>query len=204
RLQVIRDEKRAEELEAKVHIPAERSKYIQRRDGFVYNMVKIEWKPGGPKLGLGIKHYQNRVLVSRCDPGSLAAQQLAIGDHIIDIDGKIVSDKDVARDFLLKSLQAQGFVTCVVERPESYEAKHWTQQALTANAAQPPSVAMNSDVRDIAARERIKMKERNAAAKKPGILGRTQKSGRVQIGDKIAEFVIASDNEGKNLRSVRK
>uniref|UniRef100_A0A914QQW6 PDZ domain-containing protein n=1 Tax=Panagrolaimus davidi TaxID=227884 RepID=A0A914QQW6_9BILA len=204
RLQVIRDEKRAEELEAKVHIPAERSKYIQRRDGFVYNMVKIEWKPGGPKLGLGIKHYQNRVLVSRCDAGSLASQQLAIGDHIIDIDGKIVSDKDVARDFLLKSLQAQGFVTCVVERPESYEAKHWTQQALTANAAQPPSVAMNSDVRDIAARERTKMKERNAAAKKPGILGRTQKSGRVQIGDKIAEFVIASDNEGKNLRSVRK
>ena len=54
RLSIIRDEKRAEELEARVHIPAERSKYIQRRDGFNYSLVKIVWKPGGPKLGLGI------------------------------------------------------------------------------------------------------------------------------------------------------
>ena len=111
---------------------------------------------------LGIKHYQNRVLVSRCDPGSLAASQLILGDHIIDIDGKPVTDKDVAREFLLKSLQAQGFVTCVIERPESMEAKHWTQTALSVSAAQPPSVAMNSDVRDIAARERSKLKERSA------------------------------------------
>lgn len=93
RLQIIRDEKKAEELEASVHIPLERAKYIQRRDGFVYNMVKIQWKPGGPKLGLGIKHYQNRVLVSRCDPGSLAAQQLQIGDHIIDIEAKPVTGR---------------------------------------------------------------------------------------------------------------
>jgi hypothetical protein len=42
----------------------------------------------------------------------------------------------------------------VIERPESMEAKHWTQTALAANPSQPPSVAMNSDVRDIAARER--------------------------------------------------
>jgi hypothetical protein len=42
------------------------------------------------------------------------------------------------------------------------EAKHWTQTALVANPAQPPSVAMNSDVRDIAARERAKLKDRAA------------------------------------------
>ncbi|TKR60449.1 hypothetical protein L596_027694 [Steinernema carpocapsae] len=105
RLSVVRDEKKAEELEARVHIPADRAKLIQRRDGFLYQLVKIEWKPGGPKLGLGIKHYQNRVLVSRCDGGSLASQQLGVGDHIIDIDSKPVTDKDVARELLLKSLQ---------------------------------------------------------------------------------------------------
>lgn len=38
------------------------------------------------------------------------------------------------------------------------EAKHWTQTALTCSAQQPPSVAMNSDVREIAARERSKLK----------------------------------------------
>ncbi|CAD5225151.1 unnamed protein product [Bursaphelenchus okinawaensis] len=202
RLQIIRDENKAAELEAKVHIPPERAKFIQRRDGFEYFLVKIEWKPGGPKLGLGIRHYQNRVLVSRCDPNSLASSQMKVGDHVIDIDGKPVTDKDVAREFLLKSLQSQGFATMVVERPESMEAKHWTQQALQANPAQPPSVAMNSDVREIAAKERAKLKEKQPPKK--GILGRATGNKRVQITDKIGEHVIASDNEGKNLRSVRK
>lgn len=121
-------------------------------------MMRLDWKPGGPKLGLGIKHYQNRVLVSRCDPNSLAAQQLQIGDHLIDIDGTPVTDKDVCRQLLLKSLQKQRYVTSVVERPDTMEAKHWVQSALAASAAQAPSVAMNSDVREIAARERAKLR----------------------------------------------
>lgn len=183
-LLIIRDEAKAAELEAKVHIPPDRAKYIQRRDGFEYcvsslmimigllatslsfsfQLVKIEWKAGGPKLGLGIRHYQNRVLVSRCDAGSLAASQMKVGDHIIDIDSKPVTDKDVARELLLKSLQSHGFATMVIERPESMEAKHWTQTALMASPAQPPSVAMNSDVRDIAAKERAKLKEKGAVS----------------------------------------
>lgn len=85
RITLIRDEEKAAEIEAKVHIPPERMKFVQRRDGFEYLMAKLEWKPGGPKLGLGIRHYQNRVLVSRCDPNSLAAVQLKVGDHIVDI-----------------------------------------------------------------------------------------------------------------------
>lgn len=99
------------------------------------------------------------MLVSRADQNSLAAQQLLIGDHIIDIDGRPVTDKDVCRELLLKSLQAQRFVTMVVERPETMEARHWVQSALAASAAQAPSVAMNSDVREIAARERQKLKK---------------------------------------------
>lgn len=81
-----------------------------------------------------------------------------MGDHLIDIDGRPVTDKDVCRELLLKSLQAQRFVTSVVERPETMEARHWVQSALAASAAQAPSVAMNSDVRAIAARERQKLK----------------------------------------------
>ena len=37
--------------------------------------------------------------------GSLSAKSLIAGDRIIDINGVPVSDKDVARDLLLKSLQ---------------------------------------------------------------------------------------------------
>ncbi|KAK6031091.1 hypothetical protein OSTOST_02760 [Ostertagia ostertagi] len=159
RLAYFRDQKKAEELEARVRIPEARAKLIQRRDGYMYFLAKLVWQPSGPKLGLGIKHFQNRVLVSRCDAGSLSATQLAVGDHIIDIDGVPVTDKDVARDLLIKALQEKKEVTAVVERPESMEAKHWTQQALVTQVCQPPSVQMNSDVRAIAARERAKVKQ---------------------------------------------
>lgn len=97
--------------------------------------------------------------MSRADQNSLAAQQLLVGDHIIDIDGRPVTDKDVCRELLLKTLQSQHFATMVIERPETMEARHWVQSALAASAAQAPSVAMNSDVREIAARERQKLKK---------------------------------------------
>ncbi|VDO72758.1 unnamed protein product [Heligmosomoides polygyrus] len=186
RLTIIRDQKKAEELESRMRIPEARAKLIQRRDGYMYFMAKLVWVPHGPKLGLGIKHFQNRVLVSRCDPGSLSATQLAIGDHIIDIDGVPVTDKDVARDLLIKALQEKKEVSSVIERPETMEAKHWTQQALT---TQPPSVQMNSDVRAIAARERARLK---------------QPKQNIVISDEVFSHIIASDNEGRQLRPVRK
>lgn len=67
----------------------------------------VEWRTGGPKLGLGIKDYQNRVLVSRCDVGSLAAKYFQLGDHIIDVDGQPVTNKDVCRDLVIKSLKVR-------------------------------------------------------------------------------------------------
>ncbi|VDN29473.1 unnamed protein product [Gongylonema pulchrum] len=203
-ISLIRDEKKAAELEAKVHIPPERAKLIVRRDGYTYFLVRIDWKPGGMKLGLGIKHYQNRVLVSRCDPNSLAAQHLLVGDHLIDIDGRPVTDKDVCRELLLKSLQERHYVTMVVERPETLEARHWVQNALIASAAQTPSVPMNSDVREIAARERERLKK--PTAPKKSCMRKSNAPGKmVNINEnKASEFIIASDNEGKVLRHVRR
>ncbi|KAK6725917.1 hypothetical protein RB195_004314 [Necator americanus] len=202
RLTIIRDQKKAEELEARIRIPEARAKLIQRRDGYVYFLAKIVWQPNGPKLGLGIKHFQNRVLVSRCDPGSLSATQLAVGDHIIDIDGVPVTDKDVARDLLIKALQEKKEVSAVVERPETMEAKHWTQQALVTQISQPPSVQMNSDVRAIAARERARVKQPKQQPK--SILRQSQNTKPIQISEDVASHIIASDNEGRALRPVRK
>ncbi|OZC06895.1 PDZ/DHR/GLGF domain protein [Onchocerca flexuosa] len=201
---LVRDAKKAAELEAKVHIPPERAKFILRRDGYTYFLSRIDWKPGGPKLGLGIKHYQNRVLVSRTDQNSLAAQFLLVGDHIIDIDGRPVSDKDVCRELLLKSFQTQRFATMVIERPETMEARHWVQSALASSSAQAPSVAMNSDVREIAARERQKLKKnlmpKKSCMRKSNAIGKA-----ITINENRAtEFIIASDNEGKVLRHVRR
>ncbi|CAJ0945714.1 unnamed protein product, partial [Mesorhabditis belari] len=208
RLTILRGGEKARELATRVHIPADREKLIQRRDGYAYELAKLNWAPGGPKLGLGIKHYQNRVLVSRADPGSLAAACLQIGDHLIDIDGTPVTDKDVARDLLLKALQTKGEVASVIERPVSGEAKHWIQQALATQTAAPPSVQMNSDVRAIAARQRAALPAKATIVPKSILIkpgAAPPKNRRVVVAEKTnKEHMIASDNEGRNLRSVRK
>ncbi|VDN42081.1 unnamed protein product [Gongylonema pulchrum] len=46
-----------------------------------------------------------------------------------------------------------------VARPVSQTAKQWVEDALNASLMQPPSVAMASDVREIAARQQHKMME---------------------------------------------
>ena len=93
-----------------------------------------------------------------------ALLQLQVGDHMLDIDGVPVTDKDVARSLLLKAIQANSHASMVVERPESMEAKHWVQMALQTNPAQPPSVQMNSDTQQIAQRQQAIIKQRLQAS----------------------------------------
>lgn len=128
---IVRDEEKAKELNDRVsvllpppfnktpfrNIPAERAKFIQRRDGYSYFVAKLTLVPG-QKLGLAIKHYQNRVLVSKAEPGSVAGVELQVrggegrgnsqvGDHLVDVNAVPVTDKDVARGLLIKALQAR-------------------------------------------------------------------------------------------------
>ena len=43
-------------------------KHVTRRDGFLYQFVTVEHQREC-KFGLGIKHYQNKVIVSRVNDG---------------------------------------------------------------------------------------------------------------------------------------
>ncbi|KAI6240441.1 hypothetical protein M3Y99_00476600 [Aphelenchoides fujianensis] len=174
-------------------LPPEREKNVTRRDGFSYRLTQIDFVKGC-KFGLGIKHYQNRVLVSR------------LGDRIVDVNGVPVSDKDVARDMLLMSLKKHRTVTLVIERAESDAAKAATRQALLASEAQPPSVAMASDIQQIVKRQREKMDQKrgNPASRKMGIMARAgaSRDRHVAINEKQKEVVIATDHEGKVLKHV--
>jgi hypothetical protein len=49
-------------------LPPEREKNVRRRDGYSYHLAQIDYQTGC-KFGLGIKHYQSKVLVSRVDDG---------------------------------------------------------------------------------------------------------------------------------------
>ncbi|KAK0405997.1 hypothetical protein QR680_018307 [Steinernema hermaphroditum] len=186
-------------------LPPDREKNVQRREGFAYMLLKIDFVRGC-KFGLGIKHHQNKVLVSRVDEGSLSAKALIQGDRIIDINGDPVSDKDVARTLLVKSLQKTRKVDLVVERATTEEAKQLVNSALLASQLQPPSVALASDVRDIIARH-VAQRKAGTDVKKEGIM--KQRGSRARGGVRIVEeqkvLVIGSDNEGKEsqLKKVR-
>uniref|UniRef100_A0A914VLQ9 PDZ domain-containing protein n=1 Tax=Plectus sambesii TaxID=2011161 RepID=A0A914VLQ9_9BILA len=144
--------------EKQTDIPADRERLLQRRSGFSYHLVRIELKQNGIKLGLGIKHYQNRVLVSRTQVGSLSAAVLSIGDRLIDVNGVVVSHKDAAKQLLLDALQNNAVVTCLVERPESLEAKSWMNNAMVAASMKSPFIIAPSDVVSIAKRQQEKMR----------------------------------------------
>uniref|UniRef100_A0A914Q556 PDZ domain-containing protein n=1 Tax=Panagrolaimus davidi TaxID=227884 RepID=A0A914Q556_9BILA len=137
---------------------------------------------------------------------SLSAKSLITGDRIVDINGVPVSDKDVARDLLLKSLQKTKTVSLIVERAVSDDAKAIANAALLASELQPPSVAMASDIRDIVQRQKEKMNKGSTGAAKKGCLrkGGTNPTGnkKVQLSEEQKEHIIASDNEGKALKKV--
>ncbi|KAL3985862.1 PDZ domain (Also known as DHR or GLGF) family protein [Acanthocheilonema viteae] len=191
------------------NIPEQYESLFKRREGFTYHYVQINYVKGC-KFGLGIKHFQNNVIVSRIDPGSLAAQSLQEKDHIIDINGIKVTDKEVARSLLVRALKKKNCVSMCIERPVSGKAKEWADDAINASQMQPPSVAMASDVREIAARQQQKMMEA-METKKPGIMKKSDSKGRGSDALKIVKIapgekhdvIIASDNEGKQLRRVK-
>ncbi|UMM36851.1 hypothetical protein L5515_008828 [Caenorhabditis briggsae] len=126
---------------------------------------------------------------------------LVLGDHLCDVDGVPVTDKDVARDLLVKNLQEKGKVTFVVERPESIDAKQWAKQALATNVMQPPSVQMNDDVRNIAAQYHQALPGLKTPSKSAMSTGRSAR--QVQIVEQTQTHEIGHDHEGKALRKVK-
>ncbi|EJD75828.1 hypothetical protein LOAG_17112 [Loa loa] len=98
-----------------------------------------------------------------------------------------------------------------IERPVSGKAKEWADDAISASQMQPPSIAMASDVREIAARQQQKMMELPMEIKKPGIMkkgigkgGGSDRGKTVKIAPgERQNVIIASDNEGKQLRHVK-
>uniref|UniRef100_A0A8R1XZG6 PDZ domain-containing protein n=1 Tax=Onchocerca volvulus TaxID=6282 RepID=A0A8R1XZG6_ONCVO len=177
------------------NIPEQYENLFKRREGFTYHYVQINYVKGC-RFGLGIKHFQNNVIVTRIDPGSLVAQSLQEKDHIIDINGIKVTDKEVARSLLIRSLKKKNYVSMCIERPVSAKAKDWADDAMNASRMQPPSVAAASDVREIAARQQQKMMK-TMEIKKPGIMRKS--SNKTSDRAKIVK-IAADERQDVNYR----
>ncbi|KHN80619.1 hypothetical protein Tcan_13352 [Toxocara canis] len=118
----------------------ERSHLFTRREGFSYHFVQIEWHKGA-RFGLIIKAYEKFIVVSKLDPVSLCAKKLRVGDRLIDVDGKALTNKDDAKKDMVIALKKNKKVTFIVERPESEEAKCWAKDALKSASIRTSSTA---------------------------------------------------------------
>ncbi|XGW06790.1 hypothetical protein V3C99_016815, partial [Haemonchus contortus] len=129
-------------------IPPERKRNFIVRDGYAYFLATIILTPG-MKFGLGLKHYRNKVVVSKVEEGSMVADILKVMDHICDVCSKPVTDKDICRRLIVKALKANGEVNMIVERPIEPDAVKEMENALNASRMQEPSMALAPDVKDI-------------------------------------------------------
>ncbi|VDO11084.1 unnamed protein product [Haemonchus placei] len=71
-------------------------------------------------FGLFVKHYRNQVIVSKVENASAPLQSL---DHIIQVNGMPVSDKDVCKTLMVNALQRDSVVNLLIERPIDPAAK---------------------------------------------------------------------------------
>ncbi|CEF69635.1 PDZ domain-containing protein [Strongyloides ratti] len=200
---VIRDDKKSKNMESNLSIPLDRRCNITRRDGYKYELITINLIKD-KKLGLRIRHFQNRVLVSSVEPLSICSAHLKTGDHICDIDGLRVTDKNVCKKLLTSLLKTNKKVSLVIERPDTPETIQWANKVLEAPELQQPSVKMSEDVVKIAMRERSRLKsygppEKSLLRRDNYLIDKT-----VTFEENIYEYKITSDYDGKKLRSVRK
>ncbi|KJH45794.1 hypothetical protein DICVIV_08148 [Dictyocaulus viviparus] len=91
---------------------------VKKRDGFIYTLVTID-NIEGQRLGLGIKHCQDQVIVSKSEKGSICASRLKVLDHIVDVNGTPVIDRDICRDMLIKFMQVD--TKCCISKNESHD-----------------------------------------------------------------------------------
>uniref|UniRef100_A0A915B552 PDZ domain-containing protein n=2 Tax=Parascaris univalens TaxID=6257 RepID=A0A915B552_PARUN len=136
--QANKESKEEDELQEKML--KERAHLFTRREGFSYHFVQIEWRRGS-RFGLIIKAFEKFIVVSKLDPLSLCAQQLRIGDRLIDVDGKALTNREDAKREMVAAIKKNKKVSFIVERPESAEAKCWAKDALKSASTRTSSTA---------------------------------------------------------------
>ncbi|VDK80592.1 unnamed protein product [Litomosoides sigmodontis] len=104
----------------RVRIEEERANAFERRDGFSYLFVIVDWKKsdrGIAQQHLHLAFKQSNSSIYVYDHGPLSGKYFTVGDRIIDIDGiKFIRAADL-RDRILWSHHNKDHFTSIIERP---------------------------------------------------------------------------------------
>ncbi|CAI4226543.1 unnamed protein product [Auanema sp. JU1783] len=180
----------------------DKEKAIVRKEGFDYFPVTFQLTKT-QKFGLGITDYKNMVIVNKVEENSMVAGELKVLDLIVDINGVPVSDKDICKTLIIKTLQNNKTVDLVIGRPVTESAKQTMENALESSQVQPPSVEVASDVRDIMCRFQTKILDQSNATKGILINEKTNPVGNVRITEENPKTAkIGNDCKGVALQKV--
>ncbi|KHN84355.1 hypothetical protein Tcan_15043 [Toxocara canis] len=110
-------------------IDEERSNAFERRVGYDYRLVIVDWKKANvdghrsrQHLRLSLKQCNGSIFVY--DHGPTSGKLFAVGDRIIDIDGRHFVTTVELKDHILWTFDNRDFFTSMIERPVSEEAKY--------------------------------------------------------------------------------
>ncbi|CAB3396459.1 unnamed protein product [Caenorhabditis bovis] len=185
-------------------LPDNRERNIpERKDGYQYSIVTINFKPG-LKFGLGIKNVYRNVYVVKVEENSIVSTLLSVADRILDVDGEPVTDNTKCKSLLVKGLKENKMVTVLVERGQTPEAKKEATDEM--NEQHNQSVMAPPDVRSIL--KRLEQKVIGVKASNDGALTKNAnpKDRKVCVEEGHKSVMIYMDNEEKRdkLKKVTK
>ncbi len=195
-LTVHRNNERTKELASKV-IPGRLEKLLNRRPGFEYRLVQIDYSKSPEKrLGLTLGDFLKKVIVTNIKEGSVSEEMLKVNDRLVLINGNTVNKKDIAKKLILK---CGGDFQTVIERPISKEAVEEVERKGRRRWKYEPFVAPK-DVQEIAEAELRRRKCGQVAPQ--GMLTKSNEkwsSRSVSIDNDYREVLIPSDIDPRKI-----
>ncbi|VDO27861.1 unnamed protein product [Onchocerca flexuosa] len=108
-----------------VRVEEERATAFERKDGFNYFFVIVDWKKsnrGKAQQHLHLAFKQSNSSIYVYDHGPLSGKYFTVGDRIIDIDGITFIRAVDLRDRILWSHHNKDHFTSIIERPATKQA----------------------------------------------------------------------------------
>ncbi|CAI2347234.1 unnamed protein product [Caenorhabditis sp. 36 PRJEB53466] len=104
-----------------------------------FEKVSVNLERGvGKKFGLGIVLVHQRILVCKVENDSVVDGVLKVGDQILQVNKKVVSNKAECRKRLMTCLKDKGCVEVIILRPKTSDAVTMIEQEI--QLSKQPSV----------------------------------------------------------------
>ncbi|EFO21635.1 hypothetical protein LOAG_06852 [Loa loa] len=115
------------------HVPVQLDKRFTIIHNIYKHLIVVPWCDGQHQVK---NSKEGHVYVTRVTNESLSAECLMVGDRILQVDGTVINDKEMARKIIVQGLSSRN-VSIIVERPDSPKARNFVSEVLSVRT--PPN-----------------------------------------------------------------